>query len=770
MGLALSGPQVATAAEPQQLPAVEIVMPAPVPGLGVPASELPYVVDSLSGRAMRSENSANLPDLMGLRLRSVSINETQGNPFQPDLTYRGFTASPLLGSPQGLSVFLDGVRINEAFGDIVNWDLVPQAAIDRVTLVPGSNPLYGLNTLGGAVVLRTKSGETHPGTEIEAYGGSFGRYSGQFEAGGSTDGGLHAYSAGMYFDEAGWRDYSPSQLGQFFGKVGRRSGNVAVELSYVAARSNLVGNGVAPESFLEQSRRAIFTRPDQTRNSLQMVTLAGDVRLDDASQLTALAYIRSVRTRTLNGDVNQAFEAGPNDAAGGGTGDDIDSAANNRSDTTQKGAGAALQWSGVRGPHRLAVGAAYDGSRSEFSQTATLGVFDATRAVIETGPTDAENALKGTVDNIGLYLADTMRLSPDLYMTVAGRFNSTRVTLTDEGPTAPALDGVHNYSKFNPSLGLSYQWRPTLNVFGNFTQGNRAPSPIELGCADPLRPCTLPNALASDPALAQVVTRTGELGARGVLAGTLNWSATVFQATSFDDILFVGTTTSSGYFRNFGQTRRRGADLGVSGAAGRWQWSASYAIVVATYQSPACIVSPNNSTRGTSTRCSPSDPRNPGRYLGDDLIELSPGDRIPGIPDQGFKLSLGYSVLDNWEVGAEFNAFASRYVRGNENNRHEAGTYADLNGITRTYLGGGRAAGFAVLNLSTRVALAKDVELFARLANVFNADYRTAGALAQNPFSAAGQFQTNSDDWTRETFYTPGAPRAGWIGLRWRLG
>ena len=745
-------------------------MPAPVPGLGVPAAELPYVVDTLGGASMRSENATNLPDLMGLRLRGVSINDTQGNPFQPDLNYRGFTASPLLGSPQGLSVFLDGVRINEAFGDIVNWDLVPQVAIERLTLMPGSNPLYGLNTLGGAVALRTKSGDTYPGVSAEAYGGSFRRYSGQFEAGGSTDAGLHAYAAGMYFDEAGWRDYSPSQLGQFFGKVGRRTEDYGVELSYVGARSNLVGNGVAPESFLEESRSAIFTRPDQTRNSLSMMTLTGDLRLGAASQLTALAYFRMVRTQTLNGDVNTDFEEGPNNIANGGTGEDIDSAVNNRTSTTQKSAGAAVQWAAVRGVHRLAAGAAYDGSRSDFSQTATPGVFDSTRAVIETSPTEEMNALEGTVDNVGLYVADTMRLVPDLFTTVAVRYNTTRVTLTDEGPTAPALNGAHSYAKFNPSLGLSYQWLPALNLFGNFTQGNRAPSPIELGCSDPLRPCTLPNALASDPPLAQVVTRTGEVGARGVIAGVLNWSATVFQATSFDDILFVGTTTSAGYFRNFGQTRRRGLELGVSGSVAHWQWSASYAALSATYQSPACIGSPNNSTRGTSSRCSPVDPADPSRYLGDDLIEISPGDRLPGIPDQSFKLSLGYTVTENWQLGAEFNAYSSRYVRGNENNLHEAGTFTDLNGITRTYLGSGKAAGFAVLNLSARLAVSRNLEIFARIANVFNTDYWTAGALAQNPFNAAGQFQTNSDDWTRETFYTPGAPRAGWVGLRYRFG
>ena len=91
-------------------------------------------------------------------VQSVDINEAQGNPSQTDINYRGFTASPLLGTPQGLSVFLDGVRINEPFGDVVNWDLIPQAAISTIQLIPGSNPTFGLNTLGGAIAVTTKNG------------------------------------------------------------------------------------------------------------------------------------------------------------------------------------------------------------------------------------------------------------------------------------------------------------------------------------------------------------------------------------------------------------------------------------------------------------------------------------------------------------------------------------------------------------------------------------------------------------------------------------
>ena len=358
---------------------------------------------------------------------------------------------------------------------------------------------------------------------------------------------------------------------------------------------------------------------------------------------------------------------------------------------------------------------------------------------------------------------------PNLFVTVSGRYNVAEVKMQDTGPSAPALDGNHRFSSFNPALGASYEWLPALTLYGGFAQGSRAPSPIELGCADPANPCTLPNALASDPPLNQVITRTFELGLRGRIGDNIRWNAGLFQATNTDDILFVGTTTSAGYFTNFGKTRRRGLELGASGSSGPLEWGASYSYIQATYQSSACIVSENNSTRGTSPVCSPQDPSNPAVYLGDDLIAVTPGARMPGVPTQTLKLIGSYAVNERWRVGAQFVAYSSIFVRGNENNRHQAGTATDLNGITRTFLGPGYAPGYGVLNLSTRYNISSDLEFFARIANVFNRQYATAGALAENPFNAAGQFQTNPEDWQRETFYAPGAPRAAWVGLRYRF-
>src|SRR6059058_3821678 len=165
----------ANPATAQELPQVVVIANAPLSGLGLPANEIPANVQTVDSGQMQRQQSLDLADYLNAGFSGVSASGSAANPFQMDVNYHGFTASPLLGTPQGLSVYQDGVRVNEPFGDIVNWDLIPMLAIESLSLAPGSNPLFGLNTLGGALVLQTKSGLTSAGTEASLSGGSFGR-------------------------------------------------------------------------------------------------------------------------------------------------------------------------------------------------------------------------------------------------------------------------------------------------------------------------------------------------------------------------------------------------------------------------------------------------------------------------------------------------------------------------------------------------------------------------------------------------------------------
>lgn len=736
--------------------AIEIVGNTPLAGVGVPRQQMPANVQSVGARQLEEQESLNLPEFMVRQLPGVTVNEVQGNPYQPDLNYRGFTASPLLGTAQGLSVYVDGVRVNEPFGDTVNWDLLPQSAIAGMDLIPGSNPVFGLNTLGGALAIRTKNGFDQAGSKVEASGGSFGRSNLEVEHGGNH-GSLGWYLAADWFREDGWRDHSPSDVKQLFGKLSHRSAAGEADLTLTRAVTRLTGNGLLPQSMFGQRRDQIFTYPDTTRNDLTQAAVSGRLWLSDASSLSGSLYVRRNRTRTLNGDVNDEFEDGPFDGVS-----NAESGAHNRTRTAQTGVGGALQWNVTGEGQQVAAGISVDTARMRFRQTRELGIIDGSRGVGDLADAEDENRLRGATRTASLYVTDTITLTPAVHLTAAARYNMSRVTTHDElNPNPPNLDGDHRYRKLNPALGLTWQALPSLNAYAGFSQGNRVPTPIELGCADPANPCTLPNSMAADPYLKQVVARTLEAGLRGRLAGEIEWHAGVYRTLNTDDILFVGTSTSAGYFTNFGKTRRQGAELGLAGKVRRVEWQVNYSYLQATFRSSACILAENNSSRGTAPECTAA-----GQ---DDEILVRRGDRIPGLPSHSAKLGLSWRATDSLRLGADVQAFSGQYARGNENNAHRAGTATDAFGTTRSFQGAGRITGYAILNLNGEVDLGGGWQLFGKINNVFDKRYATAAALAENPF-AGGALQIDSGDWRRETFLAPGAPRAAWIGLRATFG
>ncbi|MBX3605234.1 MAG: TonB-dependent receptor [Piscinibacter sp.] len=722
------------------LPEVEVVGATPVPGTRVPKDQMPANVQTVDDQKLRQLQSVNLPDLMSARLPSVNVNEMQGNPFQMDVNYRGFSASPLLGTPQGLSVFVDGVRVNEPFGDVVNWDLIPRAALASVTLLPGSNPVFGLNTLGGALSLQTKSGDTHPGTEIELQAGSFGRVSSEVTHGRRLGETGHLFLAASTFDEDGWRDYSPSRIRQLFAKGGQHAPGLSWDLSLTHADNHLIGNGPLPESMLAVDCKRVYTRPDITDNRLTLLTLDASLDLGARDQLALTAYVRRARAATLNGDLNDDYD--PPDVA--------ESGLEHRTHSRQNGAGLALQSTHRRGMHLLTLGASIDRARTRFDQTTAEGLLDATLLVVPTGAAETDALISGRTRTTSLYVHDLVALRPDLQLTLSGRYNRTRVTTVDEGRASLGLDtnldADARYTKFNPAAGFTWQVSPTFTAFGGISQGNRAPSPIELGCSDPDNACVLPNALQSDPPLEQVVSRTVEAGVRGSIEGGWRWSASVFRTDNRDDLLFVSNGRAAGYFANFGRTRREGAELGLEQRLGPLTWSASYSLLRATYRSGACIVAEANSSAETSAACT-----------GDDEIEVRPGAQLPGLPRHSLKLGADWQATPAWSLGTQLRAYSSQFVRGNENNAHQPDG--------EEFFGSGKVGGFAMLDLTTRWKVGSSVELFGKISNLFDRRYASAGLLGENAFDAGGALQA-PDDWRAEQFVGPGAPRAAWVGVR----
>ena len=767
---ATSATPLANPATAQELPQVLIIGTAPLRELGQPLNEVPANVQTATAKDLKRQQSLGIADYLNNNFSGVSVSESQDNPFQVDVNYHGFTASPLLGTPQGMSVYVDGVRVNEAFGDTVNWDLIPESAISSISLVSGSNPTFGLNTLGGALAVQTKSGHDYPGTSLQGYGGSFGRYAFEGETGGAS-GPFDYFLSGNYFNEDGWRNFSPSKVKQLFGKVGWETDRTDIDLSYTWADTQLTGNGPVPETMLAYQRESIYTAPDFTNNTLNFINATGTYFIDKQLLLSGNVYYRHLRTRTLNGDANddnyQSDDyAGPTvdcDAAPASHAD-VAFCANgiNRSSTlTQKTLGAGVQLTASDDlfgqKNHFVVGASYDHSDDDYEQTFQYANLTALRqtAVISdpNNPSQTVVSVGGTSKTLGVYFTDTISPNSLLHVTASARYNRINETLdgysvdTDLGDFGDGFDepsavtGDHTYTRINPSLGFTLTPSAALTYYANYTEGSRAPTVIELGCSDPEKPCGLPNDFASDPDLKQVISRTFEVGARGTLAHNLNWSVDLFSTDNTDDIQFVATTTSQGYFANVGKTRRQGFDLALGGTLAALTWHASYSFVDATYRSSFEVNAEANSTAD-----------------GAGNIQVTAGNRIPLIPRHTGRLRLDYALTGNWDVGATVMAASGSFLHGNENNANQPDGVA--------VLGTGTVGGYCVVNMDSTYRLGRIAEVFVKVVNVLDRQYATAGFLTSSSFNADGSFRPDPDTWTGENSVSPAQPFAVWAGVR----
>jgi outer membrane receptor protein involved in Fe transport len=279
----------------------------PLPGLGLTKEEIPGNVQSLSAEDIKEAHALSMADLFNSKLQGVMVNDYQSNPFQMDIQYRGFTAGPQIGTPQGLSVFFDGIRVNEPFGDVVNWDMIPMNAIASVDVFPGSNPIFGLNTLGGAFTVKTKDGFNNTDGDVQLLAGSFDRKQLQVEKG-WNNGTIAFFGSGSFHDENGWRDDSPSQVNQVFGKASYRGDKLDLNLSTLLVKTKLVGNGLIPTAMYDKDDESVFTSPDTTENTLQQFQLSGAYQVNDTFSITGQVYRRNSKRKQEGADVYTDFD------------------------------------------------------------------------------------------------------------------------------------------------------------------------------------------------------------------------------------------------------------------------------------------------------------------------------------------------------------------------------------------------------------------------------------------------------------------------------
>jgi iron complex outermembrane recepter protein len=744
----------AAAPAPAPVPVVEPV--ATDPGL-IDRFKVPSNTVTLTPSDFDHAKSTSVPDALLQRVPSVSINDTAGNPFQPDVQYRGFTASPTLGTPQGLAIYQNGVRVNEVFGDTVNWDFIPESAIHRLDVLP-SNPIFGLNALGGAISIEMKNGFSYQGSEAEVRGGSYWRRAAQAQVG-MRQGDVSFYAFTDAINDNGWRDRSPSELRRVYADIGMLGDRSEFHVNFTGASNKFGATATTPVQMLNERWSAVYTTPQTYKNQLAFLNATQSYRATDTLTFKSNVYYRGFWQKHDDGNTS---DAGPCDAdsfpgflcfnnnllfglngqpvpdilngALAGSVDRTATAANAYGGSAQ--AANATQLFGHN--NQFIIGASIDRGRVNFQAASELGTIGSDLFVTGTGV--IVNQPDGSVAPVnlntgstyyGFYVTDTLDLTSQLSVTAGGRFNLAQIKLDDQLGTA--LNGIHEFNRFNPVVGATYKITQQLGAYAGYSEANRAPTPVELACSDPVRPCLLDNFLVADPSLKQVVARTYEAGLRGNIdAGPKNgrfaWNLGIFHTTSQDDIIQVASPIPGrGFFQNAGTTRRRGVEASAEYQSERWKIYSSYSYIDATFQDVFTLLSVNN----------------PRAING--LITVTPGNVIPSIPAHRVKAGFDYAVFDNWKVGADLIGVSGQYLRGDESN---------LNPML---------PGYWVLNLHTTYQVSKQVELFALVQNLTDQRYYTFGTF----------FATNDIpflNFTDPRTLSPSAPRTVSVGLRGKLG
>lgn len=703
---------------------IVVQAPSQVHGGGVAAADLPQATVVLDeDEIARTE----VPSLTGGILESVpqaSLTDVDGNAFQPDINFRGFTASPVAGTSEGLAVYVNGARFNEAFGDTVNWDLIPSEAIHTATLAP-SDPLYGLNALGGAVNVRLKDGFTSPGASLTAYGGSYGRGSGILEFG-QQWGPWAFYTAADVTHDDGFRQTQSSDLYRIYSDLGWKQDGTELHANIIAASTALGNPGAAPVQALNYDLASIFSGPNTVFNKYLALNLNGVTQLNDTNSLQGLGYVQHLSQRVPNG-VTEELSACAQDPTllcndsdgsfvttrGGGIVPDFlhggiySGLVNEGLESTAYGAG--LNWvntAPVFGhQNHLLVGGSFDGSNSTFDAFTQIGgITPVDHLFIGPGVTVDQPAggvnpvrVATTTRNFGFYVDDLFTIAPTLLLHVAGRFNNAELDLADKlgGPVA----GQHSYNRFNPSVGLTWHALPAMTLYGSYAETNRAPTPTELSCASAANPCSLLNFFVGDPTLKQVVARTFEVGARGKLGalagGDLTWNVDAYHTKTADDLYYevAPTNVNLVYYTNAGATRRQGVDALLHWTGERLTLSAGYAYTEATFQNSLALNSQDN----------------PGSDV-NGQIQVRPGNRIPGIPLHRGTIVANYAVTDRWTVGGSALLQSGVYRFGDEAN------------LTK------EVGGYVLLGFNTAYRLTDHITLFGLVNNLTDRRYQTYGA------------------------------------------
>lgn len=705
-----------------------LVRLSPTSGSEIAIEKVAGSVSAVAAADIAKAATPNTTDALQQNVPGVIVNDIQGNGFQQDVQYHGFSSSSVNGSPQGLAVYQNGVRINEVFGDTMNWDMIPSVAINDMTVVT-NNPVFGLNAIGGAIAINMKDGFNFHGFELDSRFGSFGRKQGSLQYG-VQSGPVAAYLAMEGIRDSGWRDYGDSTVRRMYADLGFKGSDTELHLSFTGARNQFGAAAPTPLDMLDQSWTSVYSVPQTTANNLAMLSASVAHKATSTLTFSGTMYWRHFEQKHVDGNISDATECDPPNAGflcfdepdnllNGGTipigvippGTVIGSI--DRTGVKADSIGGTVQAVSREKlfghANQFLIGASYDHGTLTSTASSELGFIDGNLLVHPLGIilSDDEGAVRpvrlGVKTNYyGVYLSNAFDLTDKLTLTVGGRFNLAQISMRDETGNSPDLDGDHSFQRFNPVAGATYQLVPGITLYGGYSEANRAPTPSELACADPLKPCLLEGFLVADPPLKQVVSHTFEGGLRGshkvgfgASAGKLDWSVGYFHTENQDDIITIASAQQGrGYFSNAGTTLRQGVDVALGYRNERLSLYGGYSYTDATFQSPLTIFSPSH----------------PGADANGDIF-VQPGDHLPSVPRHKFKAGFDYWLTQKWKFGADFIATSSQYLRSDEANQ-----LAPL-------------PGYQVLNMHTSYDITKNVQVYGIFQNVLDQRYFNFGTL-----------------------------------------
>lgn len=699
----------------------------------LPRASTPFAVQSLSGSRL---GAGDLADALST-LPGVTLGSQTGSAAQSDLRVRGFTVSPVVGVPQSVSVFVDGVRVNEADASQVHLSLVPSAAIERVELLRGPVGAFGKNALAGAVNIVTARGAGSPFVEVEAHRGSYGSWR-QTARGGGAVGSVDGFFAASRVREDGWRELEATEELSLFGKVGWLGERTDAWLSYTSESDSLEGPGPLPESWIRggelpddivvppsDRRRLQYTggSGDAFRSRMHFLNSSVSRAVSDTWTLQATSFLRRVDFRQSNDNITEPDAQGITDI---------------------RSYGSTAQLS--HEPHErllLVLGAEVVHNRVDIEIRERPN-----RAFPDLVPATTE-LLRTNEDNFAGFAEAWWAVGPRLGLHASLRFDHTYLPVVDL--LDPADSGENTFREFSGGVGMSADFGAGVGGFVGFARGFRAPVILEVSCADPEDPCQLPFELGPDPPLEPVVSDTWQAGIRFTRVRA-RAEVIGFWAEVHDDIFNIVDleTPTRGYFTNLERTRRVGTELIVEarpiGGAPGLSLSGTLGLTRATFQSSATLSAPFLSDDDDAEPEGQGGPVFRQTMPGEEELEppaVEPGDRFPMVPAVSVGARVSYDLRDTGvELG--LSRVGSQRLVGDESND---APFADLDAYTLIDFG-----------LEHRVTDAATA--FVAVSNLLDASYARFGIISGNVRDTEARV---------ERFLTPGRPREIRVGMRVRV-